>query len=690
MVPQEIEDLVQSELYVEKRAFICFEGGGAKGLLHLAALYELEDWESGELQAKLNDGKIIPPMEIAGVSGTSIGAVVAALYAAGYTAEDFIAFDPCFYEKATRERGFLGQRRFAVETWFNQRVRRLRNICLTLIGRRRLAPLVRSTILERCAFQSPVEIFGPGGWFKIRLLRSAIRYPVRTIFIAALLFTVLLFLFHISSVFVALIQSGADLSMEHLIAPPDIQLWSASALASYLATFVALIVSVAFGLFVGVRSFLRGLCDPDHLADAINLALTLKLPEKDATGDSEAFPDGHGEKERDGRRLVRFQDVARNLPLRVIATDITGKGIVVYSDARTPCIPVGKAVAASAAMPLVFKPVTLEGAMLYDGGLVSNVSAWTFDAERDLDPDALTVSVETGIEKIRDAQGKDKPFSSFYWLIYATIFGAKSLQTRRTRRISLRFESDLGVLSFDASAVELARSFHGARASVRQQIVNYFETVRRRKMVCAVALQAVCERLREAGMDAVGAVSGENRIRVSLLVPAEGTSRGLKTISTLNYHSGDPIDHIDPDDKLLVPIQGSVSGEAFLRRRVIFLSRDPQDNSSPDYDGDLALEGAKNRHIRSLSWSKRKWCLAVPLNYGYKRRSYLDASNAAFAPQNILFIDSNIDLRDYEDYFSDHGWHETLSERLSDFAGGTLMSGQRPDKRDSGEEQGHE
>ena len=59
-----------------RRALLAFEGGGAKGLVHLGALHAIED--SGRF-------------EIAGVAGTSAGAMIAALVAAGYRAEDLFS-----------------------------------------------------------------------------------------------------------------------------------------------------------------------------------------------------------------------------------------------------------------------------------------------------------------------------------------------------------------------------------------------------------------------------------------------------------------------------------------------------------------------------------------------------------------------------------------------------------------------
>lgn len=58
------------------RLFVAFEGGGAKGIVHVGALRAIE--ENSRLQ-------------ISGVAGTSAGAIVAALVAAGFSSEEMVA-----------------------------------------------------------------------------------------------------------------------------------------------------------------------------------------------------------------------------------------------------------------------------------------------------------------------------------------------------------------------------------------------------------------------------------------------------------------------------------------------------------------------------------------------------------------------------------------------------------------------
>ncbi len=76
-------------------------------------------------------------------------------------------------------------------------------------------------------------------------------------------------------------------------------------------------------------------------------------------------------------------------PLKIIATDVLQMRPVLFDRVRTPHVPIGDAVAASIAIPVVFRPVTVRGlpddfgkALFVDGGLVSNLPFWVFGEEK--------------------------------------------------------------------------------------------------------------------------------------------------------------------------------------------------------------------------------------------------------------------------------------------------------------------
>jgi hypothetical protein len=84
-----------------------------------------------------------------------------------------------------------------------------------------------------------------------------------------------------------------------------------------------------------------------------------------------------------------YESFAQLRPLKIIATDILQMRPVLFDRIRTPEVPIGDAVAASIAIPIVFRPVTVRGlpnevgqALFVDGGLVSNLPFWVFGEEK--------------------------------------------------------------------------------------------------------------------------------------------------------------------------------------------------------------------------------------------------------------------------------------------------------------------
>ena len=113
----------------------------------------------------------------------------------------------------------------------------------------------------------------------------------------------------------------------------------------------------------------------------------------------EMFPDS------EPPELVCFRDIAPArtigrvsgafVPLKIVATDVTADGLVVFDSVLTPDVVVADAVTASASIPLVFRPARVrcvapgkpvgeyrQGSLYCDGGLVANLPVWLFEADR--------------------------------------------------------------------------------------------------------------------------------------------------------------------------------------------------------------------------------------------------------------------------------------------------------------------
>lgn len=262
---------------------------------------------------------------------------------------------------------------------------------------------------------------------------------------------------------------------------------------------------LALLIFIGaallLRSLLKGICTTDALIGALNHLLLLRTSqfqahkEGDATrqnetvgsGDTLENSTGIPSKIRNGSRQekfsidhrdsrwVRFCDVGMIRPLRVVTTNIQDMRMKLWSEAQTPHAPVAKAVAASMALPLAFRPVMLDGKPHCDGGLTSNLPAWAFDAEHSFYPDSYIIAIETDdspdTSEQRAVSPFKRPFSHFGLSIRAALFGARELELRGTRRFVVGVPTRrIGLLDFNMSAETLQKELNDCRRRVRQAI----------------------------------------------------------------------------------------------------------------------------------------------------------------------------------------------------------------------------
>ena len=123
--------------------FLVFEGGGAKGLVHLGALHAFEDAErQGHLCAK-------------GWAGTSAGAMVATLAAVGYRASALFDLEA---------RPVRGGACAALGRWLSGSPKQ---------PRQPASPLLDALFLDRVT-----DLFGPGGWAWLWLFRLVTRHAL--------------------------------------------------------------------------------------------------------------------------------------------------------------------------------------------------------------------------------------------------------------------------------------------------------------------------------------------------------------------------------------------------------------------------------------------------------------------------------------------------------------------------------
>jgi len=471
------------------RVFVALAGGGAKGLIHVGALRALEDRQ----------------VEFRGMAGTSAGAIVATLKAAGFSSRELLDPDggPTLLDRLSK---------------IDSKVTRA------------------------------TDIFGRSGWFRVRIFRWAVAHP----------WTLILLLVAIGlAVPSGLLFSGSSRS------------WPVIAFA-----ILAVVTFAGIGL-LGVRFVLGGLADVSRFRAALGTLLQQKM-----------FPD-------EPERIVTMGDFGRDgrPTLKIVSANLSRRRLQLFSPDRTPGVAAADAVAASICLPLIFIPWRIGGSTFVDGGIVSNLPAWPFDEERELDPEALTIAVEI-------ADTSDAPtIRRFNWLpsaIRTALFGSGELNLRVSGQAEqLVLESSLNLLDFDLT-LEKARqevSDGEAAASVRLD-KRLFRRPELYRNACEVT-RGLAEDVIELALEIQ-----PRRVRVAIAVPDHDYHHSLR----LRFSSGyEP----DADEGVLVPLTGSVLGSAWTAQESRF--------ELAPFPDEFNLPGSANRLRRKLRWSKLAWQLCIPI-----------------------------------------------------------------------------
>jgi NTE family protein len=501
---------------VPHRAFVAFSGGGAKGIVHVGALKALEARN----------------VTFLGFAGTSAGSIVATLAAAGFKADDLIHAQ------------------------------------------------TGATIMARLGEIDPglahaTDLFGPGGWWRVRLFRWVLRrkLPVGRVF---------------PLIWLAVTLFGVVVALRS----PTLAAWV------YAIAWLAL----SFGLWLGCRYLLGGLASVHRFRDALQTLLQRQV-----------FPSEPG-------RVVRLGDFGRDgrPSLKIVSANLTTRRLHLFSADRTPETPVADAVAASICLPVVFQPIELDGEMHVDGGIVSNLPAWPFDEERELDPEALTIAVE-----IEEATAETPPKGAS-WLpaaIRTALSGAGELNLRASGPVEqLALPTRLDLLDFDLAPERAAREVRDVAALAGLRLDRrLFRLPEIYRNACAVA-QALAQ-------DALGILPSTSatapRVRVAVGRMDVGYARSLRMSYSVGYDG-------DSDEALLLPLEGSVAGAAWreVQSRLEIVPLQP----------DLDLRGDPSRRLRNRRWREQAWVLCIPI---------LD--DATGAPRLLVQLDGNAPLpRDEE------------------------------------------
>ncbi|HJQ60112.1 MAG TPA: patatin-like phospholipase family protein [Vineibacter sp.] len=515
--------------------FVIFEGGGAKCIAHVGALRALEKKDA----------------QIRGVAGTSAGAIIAALVAAGYRAEEI----------------------FSVEG----------------------ETAGTSPALRMVGLSSAREMFRKRDLF-------VLGYVVRPLLSAG----------KWAGVIVALLAIAGLLAAGY---------WARSCLACGAVLAAA---EIALLLLAGYR-LVSGLASLDRLRDKIDEMLRQRLGIDGAQG-----------------RKATFRDLREHgRPLRIVATNVDRRTLRLFSDKTTPDMPVADAIAASMAVPLVFKPQIIDGLRHVDGALVSSLPAWTFDEERQLFPDAATIAFEIADPKsVAEAPGANGVASLVTGIARSALYGASVLERRATAHLQgFPLQTAVGLLDFDIRRGGVVRAIQNAQAFIEAEMdFRMVDLPRHYRDACKDIHDGVHTLLAHSPRVRDCPIPREQRvIRVNIAFQEAGS------LDSLRIHHGFGMDgHADND--LLLPIVGSQAGEVFVSQvaRVFAVQSIGEDNW---------LRGDENRHRRRLLWPDMKWVFAIPIS----------VYDPACAPEEsrpaVLHIDSNVPVPFFDLDLTEDEWN---------------------------------
>lgn len=426
-------------------AFVVFQGGGAKGISHIGAVGALAD-------AKIN---------VLGVAGTSAGAIVAALTAAGYTAEELLAIDGSGKHLLTTIDPKLTSptHLFGGEGWHE-----LMSL-MALSGR-------DSAESEGDAGAADTDQSLPGdsqGKPKARILRNFGKWWLHQRWRLWLLFLVVV-------VF-------CDTFSEWILPRLPVRLTSAlpSSVFAALGDLVVLAFVIVEARWIAKRAWKvgGGLSSTTKIREVINRAIVIKL--KKDIGYQQASMWSNAED--DGITFAQFVE-AGGLPLRIVATDVTNQTVRLFSAEDTPSVAVADAVCASIGLPIVFevKGISMSSDakstksmhFFLDGGLLSNLPLWVFDEDRSLNRNALTIGFaleqSAGSQSVVQVQ-EMPPFGWFLPAVESVVSGPQSIHHRAIEGLLLvSVPTGLDVLSFNRRNSTYCKEVSAARKAAREQL----------------------------------------------------------------------------------------------------------------------------------------------------------------------------------------------------------------------------
>ena len=397
--------------------------------------------------------------------------------------------------------------------------------------------------------RGPYDLFGPGGWAAILWARQ--------------------FGADWKALIAAYLLMGSVLSLNVYLLPVAFNI---------VALILFLIPPVATAIM-----FPRGLASLDGFVDALEQLLVRKIGSR-----------------ADSARLTFADLKARDCrPLKIVASNVSERTAKVFSNDTSPAESVAEAVAASICLPVIFKPRQIGPATYYDGGLVSNLPAWTFDEERGLDRDAATVTIEIADAGEATPIGNLKGLNGLIAAVRTALFGSQSLSKRAVANLySIGLKPEVGVLDFDMTSQIAADEIERAKSDCELRLVYRLVNLHRQ-------MRVICETISEGALGVINAARSAAGLpgltvapRVAMALPPVGTMHTLQLAYGWGYEDAS-------DAGLLVPIEGSPFEHCWKTGKSEY-------RQSGDAEWTAFLARPENHSIRRLLWRDRRWSITIP------------------------------------------------------------------------------
>jgi NTE family protein len=410
------------------------------------------------------------------------------------------------------------------------------------------------------------------------------------------------------------------------------------------------ILALLTSLMAAIRAWLlwnkRGIFDPAHFAGNFNEVLRRRVVAvyQQVGKPVDQIPDKIRFRDIDPRVVPRF------CRLKIVATDISGQQLRLF-DHRTPDVVVAEAVAASIAIPGLFKPAGIPSfcdaaksafARYYaDGGLVSNLPVWCFSEEKAAaerrQPNSVAIPIVaftlSDPSLLNPANVVLRPVRYFRQVFQSAIFGGQTVVQEFVPDLySIQLPASLGVLAFNATwgqaqlAHEVAKQ--KASADLRQRLIlEPAEWLSVLASACQDIQKNILSHIPSLGID-------DLRLRAAVFEPNRPPKRphsedtfitAYKVTRSYNMQN-------DADDRLTLDAECAGVPEAFEQRQTVFWS--PRSTTS--------RASIMTKYERALVRRSVKCSICVPIFSGVEEWQL--PSTSRNQPLAVVALDTDEDI----------------------------------------------